>query len=85
MFGVEHLASTAYRPQKNGQINWNNHTLASRLCDYDAKNQENRNKLVQLISYTYNTQMYKFTNFSHTSLVLSPRPLGPETGLQPVT
>lgn len=67
--GVQHLMTTAYRPQCNGQVERMNRTLAEMLSMYCSNNQKDWDKGLQAVIFCYNTSVHATTGYSPFFLV----------------
>lgn len=82
MLDVKHPTTAAYHPKTNTQVELYNLAIVTRLQHYVTKNQMNRDKYVQLLSYAYSTQVHKSVIMTSFSLVLLRHPPGPTAVLQ---
>lgn len=62
--GVRYIASTAYEAQKIDQAKRNSPKMVSRLCQYFAELQRNRDLFFRLLIYAYKTQILHRTDKS---------------------
>ena len=72
--GVKHVATSAYRPQTNGQAERYNRTMVSRLRHYICEHQTDWDDYVQPLTYAYNLQVHRTTKFTPFELTLSRAP-----------
>ncbi|CAF1418148.1 unnamed protein product [Rotaria magnacalcarata] len=62
--GCQHIFSTPYHPQTNGQTERWNSTFATRIAKYCNTDQTNRDTFLPYIVYAYNHGIYSSTGFS---------------------
>jgi len=71
---LNHVTTTAYHPQTNGQTERYNHTLATRLHIFTNENHKKWDRLIEPLTYAYNCQVHRTTNETPFSLVLTRPP-----------
>ena len=74
MLGLKHVTTTAYHPQTNGQTERYNQTLAIRLRIFTDQHNKDWDRLIQPLTYAYNSQVHRTTNETPFSLVLTRQP-----------
>jgi len=72
--GLKHVTTTAYHPQTNGQTERYNQTLATRLRIFTGRHTTDWDRLIQPLTYAYNSQVHRTTNETPFSLVLTRPP-----------
>lgn len=77
LFGVKHYNLTMYHPQKNGQAERFDKTIFTRLEHYVAEHQKNWGTLVQPLTYTNGTQVYRSAKHTPFNLVFCRHIPGP--------
>lgn len=73
------MAMTANHTQASAQVERFNETIVTRLRYYVATHQRDCDLFVQPLTYVYDTQVYRSTNTTPFSLVLTRHPPGPTT------
>lgn len=80
LLGEKHLTTTANHPQTISQAESYNTNILNRLQPNVVEHQKDQYFYVQLLTYSYNTQINRIENQSTSSLVpsrLHPHPPGP--------
>ena len=75
-WGINHIRTTPYHPQSNGQVENYNHTLAKALAIQIQKFKDQWDKYVYPTTYAYNNTINETTQFSPAELLFG---LPPET------
>ena len=68
------MTTTSCHPQTNGQTERYDQTLATRLRIYTDRNNSDWDKMIQPLTYAYNSQVHRTTNQTPFSLVLTRPP-----------
>ena len=74
LLGLKHVTTTAYHPQGNGQTERYEQTLATRLRIFIDRDNKSWDRLIQPVTYAYNSQVHRTTNETPFSLVLTRPP-----------
>jgi hypothetical protein len=77
IYNYEHIRTTAYRPQTNGQIERENATVANMLSTYVNKNPKEWDLYLSAITFAYNTSIQSSTAFSPFYLIYGQDPKFP--------
>lgn len=77
VLGIDHLRTTAYHPETNGQSERYNRTLVTRLSHYVSEHQNDWDEYVQPLTYSYNNHVHRTTGFVPFSLALLYSPPSP--------
>jgi Integrase core domain len=72
--GVQHIFTSAYHPQANGQVERFNRTILARLRALAGEEQGTWDLYSTAITYAYNTQVHASTGYAPFDLILSRTP-----------
>jgi hypothetical protein len=72
--GVQHIFTSAYHPQANGQVERFNRTILARLRALAGEEQGTWDLYSTAITYAYNTQVHASTGYAPFDLILSRPP-----------
>jgi hypothetical protein len=72
--GVQHIFTSAYHPQANGQVERFNRTILARLRALVGEEQGTWDLYSSAVTYAYNTQVHASTGYSPFDLILSRPP-----------
>lgn len=72
--GIDNLFTTTYYPQTNSQVEWSSSAILAGLSDYVERQPKDWDLYKDILTYGYNTQIYRITVCTPFGLVLSDPP-----------